>query len=295
MSEQLDVPSPPDPGGTAGRRRLSGSWLGLLVAVALVALVAAALAWHNGDYYHFWIYNDPQTDEELTEEVRVNLFMAHTSGMFWGQFVALFLGAFLAARTPGMSRALAVAVPAGVLLAVVNLAVAWQTSADARRPLAWWAENAPELVPSADPLAVDGLRGVLAAALASYPIATVAGVGLGTLAIPLLRAPAVTRTLLAGVVTVAYGVPIMIFGGFVAGMDDEPVALFAALALLPPAPVTPAVIRAAVGDHGDAFVLTMLLSGTAWAALLVTAGRLARSRRTRGRDRASSGNGKTAS
>lgn len=281
MSEQATGPLPPSPVRTARRWRLSAPWLVVLGAVILVAVVAVALSSPNANVYPLMSYSDLQTDEEMYKDLKMGLFMAHTSGFFWGQFVALFLGVFLAARLPGTSRALTAAVPAGVLLAAVNLAVAWWTAADTRASLAWYAENVPAWGLSADPLADNGFPHMLAATLAGYPLAAVAGVGLGALAAPLLRGPAVATTLLAIVAVTPYSVLTVIFGILAATADDEPVALFGALALLPPAPVIPAVIRSSLDDHGGAFITTMLVSGVVWAALLLTAGRLAESRRAR--------------
>ncbi|MEE6258894.1 hypothetical protein [Plantactinospora sonchi] len=260
------------------RWRVSGSWLAVLVAIVLVAVVAAALGPHNADFYQLWVYFDPQTGEEQYQNLRVDLFMALTSGFFWNQFVALFLGVFLASRLRGISRALVAAVPAGMLLAAVNLAVAWQVSADTRRRLDWWSENASATFPT-DLLAEDGFQRVLAAGLAGYPLAAIAGVGLGTLVAPMLRASTVANTLLAVVATVTYGGFTMIVGGWVATADYEPVALLAGLALLPPAPVTPAVVRTALGDHGDAFTVAMLVGNVVWATVLIAAGRLVDARR----------------
>jgi hypothetical protein len=150
----------------------------------------------------------------------VDVFMAHTSGFFWNQFIALFLGVFLASRLRGMTQALVAAVPAGVLLAAVNFAVAWQSSTDARRRLAWWAENSP--VFSADLLADDRFQQVLAAGLAAFPIAAIAGVGLGILIAPSLRALNIIVTFSTALSTVFYGVPVAILGWVVATADDEP-------------------------------------------------------------------------
>lgn len=250
------------------------------MAVGLVAVVAAALAPINSDYYHVWIYNDAQTNEELYQEVMIDMFMAHTSGFFWGQIIALILGAFLAAKVRGMPRAMASAVCAGLLLAAVNFAVAWQSSAGIRQQIAWWNENHPGFPPS-DPLSVDGFHHVLAVGLASFPVAAIAGVGLGTLITPLLRISAVVVTILTVLAAVPYGAFAAVLGWFAAAADGEPVALFVLLALLPPAAVTPSAVRTAIGDHGDAFTNTMLISGVAWALLLLIAGRLARRRRSR--------------
>ncbi|MEU4680290.1 hypothetical protein [Micromonospora sp. NPDC023737] len=250
------------------------------MAVALVAIVAAALAPINSDYYHVWIYNDPQTNEELYEEVVIDVFMAHTSGFFWGQVIALVLGAFLAAKVRGMPRALASAVCAGLLLAAVDFAVAWQSAAGIRQRIAWWNENHPGFLPT-DPLSDDGFHHVLAVGLTSFPLAAVAGVGLGALITPLLRLPAVVVAILTVLAAVPYGAFAAVVGWIAAAADGEPVALFVLLALLPPAAVTPSAVRTAIGDHGDAFTNTMLISGVAWALLLLVAGRLAQRRRSR--------------
>ncbi|MER7443971.1 LPXTG cell wall anchor domain-containing protein [Micromonospora avicenniae] len=250
------------------------------MAVVLVAAVAAALAPINSDFYHVWIYNDPQTNEELHEEVMIDMFMAHTSGFFWGQIIALILGAFLAARVRGMPRALGSAVCAGLLLAAVDFAVAWQSSAGIRQRIAWWTENHPGFLPT-DPLSDGGFHHVLAVGLASFPVAAIAGVGLGTLITPLLRLPAVVVAILAVLAAVPYGAFAAVSGWFAAAADGEPMALFVLLALLPPAAVTPSAVRTAIGDHGDAFTNTMLVSGVGWALLLLIAGLLARRRRSR--------------
>ncbi|MER7892207.1 hypothetical protein ABTX15_20545 [Micromonospora sp. NPDC094482] len=261
------------------RWRMSPSWVGVLVAVVLVAVVAAALTPFNGNYYEVAIYNDPQTSEERYEQVMVDVFMAHTSGFFWGQFIALLLGAFLASRLRGMRWALAAALSVGVLLAAVNFAAAWHSSSDIRRWLAWRAEKSAGL--PIDLLSDDRFHHVLAAGLAAFPIAAIAGVGLGTLIAPLLRLPAVAVASIALLSTVSYGAFAAILGWLVAIADSEPVALFVVLALLPPTAVTPSVVRTAIGDHGGAFTVTMLTSGVAWALLLTIAGWIVEGRRTR--------------
>ncbi|TDC38860.1 hypothetical protein E1211_05670 [Micromonospora sp. 15K316] len=250
----------------------------MLVAVILVAAVAAALAPFNAIYYEAWIYNDPQTNEELHDNEMIDFFMAHTSGFFWGQFIALFTGAFLASHVRGMRRALLAAVPAGLLLAAVDFAVAWSSSAGVRRRLAWWTENHPGFLP-ADLFSDDRFHHVLAAGLAAFPLAAIAGVGLGTLIAPLLRAPAAVVATLTVVSTMLYGACAGVIGWIIATADGESAVLFAFLALLPPAAVTPSAVRTAVGDHGDAFTTTLLISAVAWASLMVIAGWLVHRRR----------------
>ncbi|MFD0782762.1 hypothetical protein ACFQZ8_02300 [Micromonospora azadirachtae] len=259
---------------------MSPSWLGVLVAAVLVAVTAAALAPVNGDYYHVFIYNDPQTNEELYEEVMIDVFMAHTSGFLWGQIIALILGAFLAAKVRRMPRAVASAVCAGLLLAAVNFTVAWQSAAGVRQRITWWNENHPGFLPT-DPLSDDGFHHVLAVGLASFPVAAIAGGGLGTLITPLLRLPAVVVATLTILAAVPYGAIAAVVGWFAAAADGEPATLFALLAILPPAAVTPSAVRTAIGDHGGAFTNTMLIGGVVWALLLLVAGRLARRRRSR--------------
>ncbi|MBE1491072.1 hypothetical protein [Plantactinospora soyae] len=268
---------PPATLDRASRRwRTSSSWVAVLVAAVLVAAISAALVSHNSNYYEVWVYNDPQTSEEQYEQFVIDLFMAHTSGFFWGPIIALLLGVFLASRLRGVPQALGVAVPAGVLLAGVNFAVAWQLSADTRRGSAWYPASVP-----ANLLADDRFQHVVGAGLAAYPLAAIAGVGLGALFVYLLRLPAVAVLPLAVMVAVPYGAFAAIFGWFAAAVDDEPVALFGTLGLLPLTAVTSAVQRSAVDDHGGALTLTMLISSAAWALLLISAGWLAQRRRSR--------------
>ncbi|MFC3499566.1 hypothetical protein ACFOOK_00935 [Micromonospora krabiensis] len=264
----------------SGRRRPAPSWMAVLVAAVLVAVIAKGLASFNSNYYEVWIYNDAQTGEEQREQVMVDVFMTHTSGFFWGQLVALLLGAFLAVRLRGLPRALAAALSAGLVLAAVDVAVAWHSSADSRRALSRWAERSPGEFP-ADLLSDDRFLQVLIAGLALFPVAAIAGVGLGTLIAPLRHAPAVALASLAVIATVSYGVLTAAVGWIVATGEAEPVALLILLALLPPAAATPAVVRTAVGDHGEAFTLTMMISGLTWALLLVSAGWLMQRRGNR--------------
>ncbi|GIF76463.1 hypothetical protein [Asanoa siamensis] len=266
---------------TSRWRRVPESWVAVLVAGVLVALIAAALASSNAKYYEVWIYNDPQTSEEQRDWLMVDVFMAHTSGFFWNQFIVFFLGAFLGARLRGMLQALAAAVLAGAVLAAVNFAVAWHTSAHVRRRLAWWLENSSMPVP-ADLLADEQLQHVLAAGLAAFPLAALAGVGLGNLIAPALRGSAVLLVPLMAISTVFWGVPLGIFGWVVAASGDEPIALLAVLALVPPpAAAIPSAVRTALVDHGDAFTITMLISNAAWALALILAGWVVQRRRTR--------------
>jgi DNA-binding transcriptional LysR family regulator len=160
----------------------------VLLAVASVAAVAAALGPHNGRFYVTWVYSDPQTGEQDRQQLMVDLFMAHTSGWHWSLFVAVLLGAFLASRARRTSHALAAAVPVGLLLAAVDLAVSWLTGGGTRQRLAWANQSGWPSVP-ADLLADDAFRMVVAAGLATFASAAVAGVGLGTFFAPVLRSP----------------------------------------------------------------------------------------------------------
>jgi hypothetical protein len=245
------------------------------VAVALVAVAAVAMLPLNLGYYEFWINYDPQTDDELYLRAKVTAFMVSTSGFFWGHLVALLLGARLAQRLGNVARAAATAVPAAVLLAVVNLVVAWQLSAASRRSLALAGEEARRAGLAVTPDLLDdrGFQVVMGAELAAFPIAAFAGVGLGALLGCRLRWPIAVTAIIAGV-----ALPL---GGIAAFANDEPAVLFALLALVPPAADVPAVVRTAVGDHGGMFTTTMLIGGAAWAALLVAAGGLAQQRRRR--------------
>ncbi|MFI7604355.1 hypothetical protein ACIBTV_04450 [Micromonospora sp. NPDC049366] len=262
----------------AGRRwRLSPSWMAVFVAVVLVAVVARGLASFNSDYYEVWIYNDAQTGEEQRAQLMVDVFMAHTSGFLWGQIITLLLGAFLAVRLRALPRAFTAALSAGLVLALVNVAVAWHSSAVSRRALTRWAEKSPGDFGS-DLLADDRFLQVLTAGLALFPVAAIAGVGLGNLIAPLRHAPVAALASLAVIATVPYGVLTAALGWLVATEESAPLALLIPIAVLPPAAVTPAVVRTALGDHGETFTLTMVVSGFTWALLLVSAGLLMRRR-----------------
>jgi hypothetical protein len=221
--------------------------------------------------YVTWVYSDPQTGEQERQQLMVDLFMAHTSGWHWSVFVAVLLGAFLASRARRTSHALAAAVPVGLLLAAVDLAVSWLTAGGTRQRLAWANESGWPSVP-ADLLADDAFRMVVAAGLATFASAAVAGVGLGTFFAPVLRSPTAEVARVTLLAVAVYGAVTMVLGWLVAVRHGESVGVYVVVGLLPPAAVTPTVVRAALGDHGGAFAVTLVAGSAAWSMFLLGAG-----------------------
>jgi hypothetical protein len=252
---------------------MPGPAVAVLAATVLVAVSAVAMLPFNRGYYNFWINYDPQTYEEVYLRAKVTAFMMSTSGFFWGQQIALLLGAVLAQRLRRVRRALATAIPAAALLAAVNLAVAWPLSAGSRRSLGQSGEDARQAgLPFTPDLLDDrGFQLVLGAGLVAFPVAAVAGVGLAALIGPRPRALPIVAA-----IVVAIALPI---GGLAASAQGEPAVLFALLALVPPAAAISTVVRTAVGDHGDSFTAAMVIGGAVWALLLVGGGSWARRRR----------------
>lgn len=135
-------------------------------AVPLVVLVALAAHPLNGIYYDALVNSDPQGDGQLREWKRTTMIFQHTTGMLFGQLLALLAGAVLARRhRPAV--ALAVAVPLAAAMAAAAFVTGQLTGATVTI----------SYEPLDDPLFVR----MVVRELAAYPLFAWAGVGIAGL------------------------------------------------------------------------------------------------------------------
>jgi hypothetical protein len=137
--------------------------------VPVMVLTVLVMMPINERFYEFWVNYDSQGDAQQHEWYYATRIFRYTSGILYGQLLALLAGAALSCRY-AQARALAAAIPLAVLLAGVTFAVAY--------PLARVREGTYfTTAPLDDPVLVR----VLLSELAAYPLYAAAGVGLGTL------------------------------------------------------------------------------------------------------------------
>jgi hypothetical protein len=228
----------------------------VLVSVLLTVAGAVLLLEVNRDLYIDLINFDPQTDDEQRADERTTAIMTATSGFAFGQLVALVMGAWLTRSFRAPLRALILAVPAGVVLAVIDLTIAWSASTRLEGV-------------SGEP----AFRLAVAVGLVAFPAAAAAGVGLGAWSGPRLPAtlPIVLPILvLLGCAGTAFGVV----------TDTGPAVMLVLLTAVPPAAVTVALAQVGVEGHGVAFAVASLVGCLAWPAVLLVGGWRAHRRRT---------------
>jgi hypothetical protein len=248
---------------------------GLTVAAATLVVTAALVMLPvNLGYYEFWYNADPQGEGQLFEWTKVTAYMTATTGVYWGQLWALLVGALFIRYTADVLRALLLAVPAALSIALVNLAVAWLLSDHSRQSMARRGDEALEAGLPVIPNLVDDpdFWGIAGAAVAAFALMAAAGVGLGAL-IGRLQG-----VLVVAAVTALIATPL---GGFTAAAAGTPPPgpLVTALALVPPSASLPSIVRTAVGAEGSTFTVALLAGAAGWAIVLVTAGWLAQRRR----------------
>lgn len=241
------------------RRAVTHPVVWSLPVMALLVLIAMPF---NDGFYEFWVNYDPQGDAQRQEWSYSRRIFRYTSGVLYGQLLALLAGVALARRHV-QPAALAVAVPLGVLLAGVTFAVAY--------PLARARESTfAATAPLDDPVLVR----VLLCELAAYPLYAAAGVGLGALLGGRLRRravrwrwPLVLLLLLAWFITTLTGLV----------QDDRFNAPYGLLWTIPPIAAGTAIALAGlsmdvwveppvlVGDWGRAASAALLVSTAAYA------------------------------
>ncbi|PRY22342.1 hypothetical protein CLV70_11745 [Pseudosporangium ferrugineum] len=123
-----------------------------LLVLLMIALVVAFKPLNDG-FYSFWIYDDPQTPEQLREAGMTTWAFRYTSGVLCGQFLSFASGLFLGGRRRWSAPALA------AVLALVTVAVAI--------PLARSSAFAPPPVPAK----------LLVVELLAYPLWAIVGLG----------------------------------------------------------------------------------------------------------------------
>ncbi|WP_189082274.1 hypothetical protein [Mangrovihabitans endophyticus] len=159
--------------------RRSDLLLACLLIPAMAALVAALMPVNDG-LYHFAVYDDPQTPDELRERWATTWSYRYTSGVLCGHFVSLTAGLALGCRR----RWHALPAAAGLALALALVAVAVAI------PAARLAAPDPPPPP---------VRLLVVEAVA-YPLWAAVGVGIGTL---LAVARRTTRLALGAAIIVA--------------------------------------------------------------------------------------------
>jgi hypothetical protein len=137
-------------------------------AVPVMVLLVTFARPLNSMFYDIAVNYDPQGDAQLHEASRTTSIFRYTSGLLFGQLLALIVGVVLA-RRHRHAVAFAVAVPLGALLAAAAFVV-W-TLLDSV------GSGGSGYAPLGDPV----VRSVLALELAAYPLFAVVGVGLGVL------------------------------------------------------------------------------------------------------------------
>jgi hypothetical protein len=138
-------------------------------AVPLLALVATVAWVCNGSYYDSAVNSDPQGEFQVGEWRRTTAIFHHTTGLLYGQILALIVGAALAAR-----HRWAVALALAGLLSGALAATAF-FAGQLLGPLGQ-AEHGGYL-PMGDPVFVR----MLIRELVAYPLYAFCGVGLGVL------------------------------------------------------------------------------------------------------------------
>jgi hypothetical protein len=138
-------------------------------AVPLLALVATVAWVCNGSFYDTAVNSDPQGDFQLGEWRRTTAIFHHTTGLLYGQLVALIVGAALAAR-----HRWAVALALAGLLSGALAATAF-FAGQLLGPLGQ--ADHGDYLPMGDPVFVR----MLVRELVAYPLYAFSGVGLGVL------------------------------------------------------------------------------------------------------------------
>jgi len=138
-------------------------------AVPLLALVATVAWVCNGSFYDMTVNSDPQGDFQLDEWKRATAIFHHTTGLLYGQLLALIVGAVLAVR-----HSWAVALALAGLLAGALAATAF-FAGQLLGPLG--AANHGDYLPMGDPVFIR----MLVRELVAYPLYAFSGVGLGVL------------------------------------------------------------------------------------------------------------------
>jgi hypothetical protein len=138
-------------------------------SIPVMAFVVIMARFLNEGYYDKLVNYDPQGDDQLYEWRRTTLIFRYTSGVLFGQLLALVAGAALARRHV-WAVALPIAVPLGIVLAAVSFTVASLLG-----PVG--PDTYVSYAPFDDPVVVR----VLVRELAAYPLYACAGVGLGVL------------------------------------------------------------------------------------------------------------------
>jgi preprotein translocase subunit SecG len=212
--------------------------VGGVTATAVMTLLLVSV---NARFYLDWIYYDPQEADEFVDMRRVNAFMTATAG-----FMA---GPLLGALTGGLLRRYRPAIAAGMLFALVDIAIAWPMSASYRHRLAAGA-------------AVEGrlLWTTVAVGLAVFPVAAVLGVALGRAAVRRRRAAIV----FAGVV-VSFS---LVYGVLLSTGSADDWGHLLGIAVLPLAGSLAAPACAALGN-GTTFVFATFAAYGLWALIAV--------------------------
>jgi hypothetical protein len=155
-----------DPTAAPRRRRVRRH--PVVWAVPLLALVAT-VAWVCNGGFSDMVNPDPQSEFQLDEWKRMTAIFQHTTGLLYGQLLALIVGAALAARH---RWAVAVAL-AGLMSAA--LAVTAFFAGQLLGPLG--AASDGDYLPMGDPVFIR----MLIRELVAYPLYALSGVGLGVL------------------------------------------------------------------------------------------------------------------
>ena len=138
-------------------------------AVPLLVLVATVAWVCNGSSYDLTVNSDPQGEFQLDEWKRTTAIFHHTTGLLYGQLLALIVGAALAAR-----HRWAVALALAGLMSAALAATAF-FAGQLLGPLG--AANHGDYLPMGDPVFVR----MLVRELVAYPLYAFSGVGLGVL------------------------------------------------------------------------------------------------------------------
>ncbi|GAB2940896.1 hypothetical protein GCM10027280_31790 [Micromonospora polyrhachis] len=234
-------------------------------SLPVMALLVFMTMPFNDEFYNLWINYDAQGDDQQLEQFYTTRIFQHTAGVLCGQLLALLAGAALARRHT-QTRALAVAIPLAVLMAGVTFAVAYPLAQ--ARGSTYWPVTYPPSAPLDDPVLVQ----VLLCELATYPLYTAAGVGLGAL---LGRRLDRRATRWALVVLLLLGWSVTNITGFL--QDHQFNGLYALLWVVPPIAASTAITLAGlstdvwanppvlVGYWGYSASATLLLGAAAYA------------------------------
>lgn len=233
----------------------------LVWAVPLAALVAIGAHPLNDTYYDSLVNFDPQSDEQLHEWGRTTLIFRHTTGLLFGQALALLVGAVLAGRHR-MPVALTIAAPLATAMAAVVFAVGQ-----------WLGPYGSSLNIVYEPLDDPVFVRMVVRQLVAYPLYALAGVGLGVL----VRNWIASRRELV-VCLLAAGWLVATFAGLV--QDDEgaaphwlywalpPLGAAAAVALSGKSMEVWALEPSVPGDWGDGASTALVVGATLYAVLL---------------------------